>query len=118
MNLRNWKRNSANAMYSASVRGRELFAFVILSSHDVFVAFYWATDFHRRNSPAKVQSISCMACRRRLDSWGIQEMTIQQPPLRTDCVQLWCTSAILQSPDWHLRAPTSYYRYSTLPFTR
>jgi len=34
-------------MYSASVRGREVFAFAILSSHDVFVAFQsiWAQGF-------------------------------------------------------------------------
>jgi len=43
-------------MYSASVRGREVFAFAILSSHDVFVAFQsiWAQGFVAAG-PAKPQ---------------------------------------------------------------
>jgi len=57
-------------MYSASVRGREVFAFVILSSHDVFVAFQsiWAQGFVAAGS-AKPQLFLLWHAGGDLDTW-------------------------------------------------
>src|SRR6266849_110564 len=95
-NLRNWKRNSASAMYSASVRGLELFALAILSSHDTFVAFYWIwagtfvrADFRREKAPNKyLYGMPAL----------VQKCQSSSPHVNNYCAQLWCTRAIHAKP--------------------
>jgi hypothetical protein len=67
-------------MYSASVSGREVFAFAILSSHDVFVAFQSVLSqgfvaARTRQAPAFLLWHTGSD----LGTWGIRKL-VQQPP--------------------------------------